>query len=55
VQGSTYAGGVQPSGHDHKSGDYEGFIDSILEAARTADFKPAIGRGDDRIKGFRGG
>jgi hypothetical protein len=55
VEGSTYSGGVQPSGHQHNDGDYEGFIDAILEAARTARFKPPIGVGDDRIKGFRGG
>ncbi|BCJ91859.1 hypothetical protein IZ6_25940 [Terrihabitans soli] len=55
MAGSTYSGGVQPTEHEHSKGGYESFIDSILEAARSAHFKPAIGVGDDRIKGFRGG
>jgi hypothetical protein len=55
VAGSTYSGGVQPPGHQHRDGDYEGFVDAILEAARAAHFKPPIGVGDERIKGFRGG
>jgi hypothetical protein len=55
VEGSTYSGGVQPSGHQHQGGDYESFVDEIIAAARKAHFKPAIGVGDDRIKGFRGG
>lgn len=55
VEGATYSGGVQPPGYQHSDGDYESFVDAILEAARTAHFKPAIGVGDGRIKGFRGG
>lgn len=53
--GSTYSGGVQPQEHKHLDGDYESFVDRIIATARTAHFKPAIGVGDDRIKGFRGG
>jgi hypothetical protein len=53
--GSTYSGGVQPQEHKHLDGDYESFVDRIIASARTAHFKPAIGIGDDRIKGFRGG
>jgi hypothetical protein len=55
IDGATYSGGVQPPGHQHSNGDYESFVDAILDAARTAHFKSAIGVGDDRIKGFRGG
>jgi hypothetical protein len=55
TSGSTYGGSVEPVADKHDAGDYEHFIDDILEAARNANFKPAIGKGDDRIKGFRGG
>lgn len=54
-EGSTYSGGVQPHEHKHMDGDYERFVDEIIAAARSAHFKPAIGVGDERIKGFRGG
>jgi hypothetical protein len=33
---------------------YEAFIDDILAAVSTAEFKPEIGR-DGRLRGFRGG
>jgi hypothetical protein len=51
----TYGGSVGPMADAHDDSDYRRFIDNVLEAARTAHFKPAIGKGDDRIKGFRGG
>lgn len=53
--GSTYAGSVEPVAEAHDGRDYARFVDNILEAARSAHFKPDIGKGDDRIKGFRGG
>ena len=55
ADGATYAGSVAPvTDHDHP-GEYARFIDAVIEAAKKADFKPAIGKGDERIKGFRGG
>jgi hypothetical protein len=53
--GSTYGGSVEPVAGAHDARDYAHFVDDILEAARNAKFKPDIGKGDDRIKGFRGG
>ncbi len=53
--GSTYGGSAAPTADHDTAREYARFIDSIIEAARTADFKPAIGKGDERIKGFRGG
>lgn len=53
--GSTYGGSVAPTRDHDTASEYARFIDSIIEAARRADFKPPIGKGDDRIKGFRGG
>lgn len=35
--------------------DYETFIDRIAEAARNAPAPGAIGRGEERLSGFRGG
>jgi len=55
VSGSTYSGGLSPTPNENNAGDYQSFIDRIIEKARTARFKPPIGVGDDRIKGFRGG
>ena len=40
---------------ERKARDYEAFLDRIVEAAKAADFKPAIGRHDDRLRGFHGG
>jgi len=51
----TYGGSVGPIPDANDGSDYRRFIDNVLDAARTAHFKPAIGKGDDRIKGFRGG
>lgn len=53
--GSTYGGSVEPVAEARDTEDYARFIDAVLDAARTAHFKPSIGKGDDRIKGFRGG
>jgi hypothetical protein len=51
----TYGGSAGPMPDANDDSDYRRFIDNVLEAARTAHFKPAIGKDDDRIKGFRGG
>ena len=55
VSGSTYAGGVSPTENGNNGSDYSSFIDGVIEAARKIDFKPPIGVGEERIKGFRGG
>ena len=53
--GSTYGGSVAPIADRDTANEYARFIDSVIEAARNADFKPAIGKGEERLKGFRGG
>lgn len=55
VAGSTYSGGLSPTANENNTGDYQSFIDMVIERARKARFKPPIGQGDERIKGFRGG
>lgn len=40
---------------ERKAQDYQAFLDRIVEAAKAAEFKPAIGRHDDRLRGFHGG
>jgi hypothetical protein len=35
--------------------DYRAFIDRIIETAGRAEFKPAVGRHEDRLRGFHGG
>jgi hypothetical protein len=44
-----------PAEGSSDGGAYAAFIDSIIEAARNAQFPERIGRGDDRFKGFHGG
>jgi hypothetical protein len=39
----------------NKADDYDAFIDRMIAAARSADFKPPIGRAEERLRGFRGG
>jgi hypothetical protein len=34
---------------------YAAFIEDILETARSAEFQPPIGRGEERLRGFHGG
>ena len=46
---------VAPGGGGRKDQDYQAFIDRIIEAARAAEFKPAVGRHEDRLRGFHGG
>ena len=50
--GPTDAG---PTDGGRKDQDYRAFIDSIIEAAGRAEFKPAVGRNEDRLRGFHGG
>ncbi|HEX2725106.1 MAG TPA: hypothetical protein VHN20_04730 [Beijerinckiaceae bacterium] len=38
-----------------KRDDYDAFIARIVGAAQSAEFKPAIGRDDERLRGFHGG
>jgi hypothetical protein len=38
-----------------KAQDYHAFVDRIIAAAKGADFKPAVGRHDGRLRGFHGG
>jgi len=58
-QGDAYGGPVETGdaveSASRKAEDYRVFIDRLVEAARTARFKPAVGRNDDRLKGFHGG
>ena len=44
-----------PAGSGRKDQDYRAFIDRIIEAAKASEFKPAIGRHEDRLRGFHGG
>ena len=54
---NAYAGSISPGADavNDNGGYYGRFITEVLETVRNAKFKPAIGVGDDRIKGFRGG
>ncbi|MFS2009009.1 hypothetical protein ACCD06_03960 [Azospirillum sp. CT11-132] len=54
---STYASSVEPvaPARSDATDDYRAFIDQLLDTARNAQFKPAIGRGEERLKGFHGG
>ena len=38
-----------------KEADYRDFISAIADAAKAAEFKPAIGLGESRLRGFHGG
>ena len=44
-----------PSSPQDEADSYRAFVARIREAARTATFKPAIGRGEERLRGFHGG
>jgi hypothetical protein len=57
-QGETYGGPVQAGdapADAQKAHDYRAFVDRIIETAKAAEFKPAVGRGDERLHGFHGG
>jgi hypothetical protein len=45
---------VSPIG-EHKAQAYQAFLDRIIEAVKTAEFKPAVGCREDRLAGFHGG
>lgn len=53
--GGAYQDSLAPPDTDTSSSDYESFLERMIETARNAHFKPAIGEGEDRLKGFRGG
>ena len=38
-----------------KGDDYEAFVTRVVDAARSARFKPPIGKDEDRLRGFHGG
>jgi hypothetical protein len=38
-----------------KGDDYESFVTGIISAARSARFKSAIGKDEERLRGFHGG
>jgi hypothetical protein len=59
TDGSARDGGLAPLSSEEENAalaeDYRRFLQRLCEVAKSADFKPPIGFGDDRIKGFRGG
>ena len=60
MQKETDYGGAEEKGDalgkvEDKDQEYSAFIDRVIEAARSAKFKPAIGRGEERLRGFHGG
>ena len=58
-QGDVYGGPAEKddalAGAGRKGDDYRAFIDRIIEAAKSANFKSPIGRGEERLRGFHGG
>jgi hypothetical protein len=50
-----YAAPAPAGSGGRKDQDYRAFIDRIIEAAGSAEFKPAVGRHEDRLRGFHGG
>jgi len=58
-QTGAYGGPAQAADAGETSGErnqeYRAFIDRVIETARAAEFKPAVGRDEDRLRGFRGG
>jgi hypothetical protein len=38
-----------------KANDYGAFVERVVSVARSARFKPAIGKDDERLRGFHGG
>jgi len=55
VDDGRYGGPAETGRPVEKGRDYDGFIDRIIDAARTFERPPAPGRDDERLKGFRGG
>jgi hypothetical protein len=58
---SAYGGSAETSdavampGSREKDHDYRAFIDRVIETAKAAEFKSAVGRHEDRLSGFHGG
>jgi len=59
IQGPDYGGPEERSDASRGSGDggaaYDTFINRVIEAAKSADFKSAIGFHESRLGGFHGG
>jgi len=59
MQGADYGGpeerSEQPDQSHVRSAAYERFITRVIEAARSANFKPEIGFHESRLEGFHGG
>ena len=59
MQGPDYGGPEEKSDPPYGSADgstaYDRFISRVIEAAQSADFKPAIGFHESRLEGFHGG
>ncbi len=54
--GTAYESSTAPTSDNRDEGaDYRNFIDEVLEKARSAQFQPPIGKGEERLKGFHGG
>lgn len=41
--------------HDDPAGEYAAFIERVIETAKGGDFPEPVGRGEERLRGFRGG
>jgi hypothetical protein len=58
-QAGAYGGPAETAdataGSREKDQDYRAFIDRVIETAKAAEFKPAVGRHEDRLRGFHGG
>jgi len=58
-QSETYGGSVETgdavAAGSEKGQDYRAFVDRIIQAAKSAEFKPAVGRDEERLHGFHGG
>jgi len=55
IYGGPAATGDPGQRGQDKADDYQTFIDRIIAAAKAAEFKPAVGRHEDRLRGFHGG
>lgn len=57
ADGNTYAGSAAPTANapGEAADEYRSFIDDVVTAAKQGHFKPDIGRGEERLKGFHGG
>ena len=55
--GSAYDNSLEPEKSPSASGggEYAAFLRGVMETAKSARFKSAIGRGEERLVGFHGG